>query len=216
MTFQFPSAHHNYNWGSPSSGTHAASASGFDKHSAQHALDFLVEHDLSHPRKADQIQPGLYLGDLTSAKDLKALQTKKITHVLSVCHCPDLHYPESMHIDHKVIDVDDAKEEDLLDHFLECWRFITYALDEGGRVYVHCEQGISRSAAVMAAFLMKTERLHSIEAIKYIQRFRPIVDPNAGFREQLHIWGQCKGQLAGRIEYTSWKQKQAKLLARAH
>ncbi|ORY79019.1 protein-tyrosine phosphatase-like protein, partial [Protomyces lactucae-debilis] len=74
---------------------------------------------------------------------------------------------------------------DLLDHFQDTFRFIQYGLDEGHRILVHCEQGISRSATVLAAFVMKSERYHPSEAIRYIQRFRPIADPNPGFRKQL-------------------------------
>lgn len=214
MSFHWPSHHHDQVWGYQPTGGHGSTTAvphndhaSFSRADAKSALDFLAENNLSHPRKADQIQPGLYLGDLPSAKDFSALSEKHVTHVLSVCPCPGLEYPSFMNITHKVLPVTDDSEEDLLDYFLECWRFITYALDEGGRVHVHCEQGISRSVTILAAFLMKTERLHSLEAIRYIQKFRPIADPNAGFREQLHIWGQCKGDLKNSHDYTIWKQK---------
>lgn len=180
---------------------------GFNKQQAKTALDYLVAHDLSHPRKADQIQPGLYLGDLLSAKDLTSLETKRITHVLTVCRCPELTYPPSLKIDHKVIGVADARDEDLLDHFKDCWRYVRDALDGGGRVLIHCEQGISRSPTVLAAYLMREERMHPVAAIKYIRKFRPIIDPNPGFREQLDVWGNCRGELAGQADYVEWKRK---------
>lgn len=210
-TFQWPSRHHDQYWGNnatPSYGRPAAhaDASHFTRAEANEALNLLAEHNLYHPRKADQIQPGLYLGDLPSARDFSGLAEKRISHVLSVCPC-DLTFPDWLKITHKKLEIDDDRSADLLDHFLESWRFITYALEAGGRVLVHCEQGISRSVTVMAAFLMRTERMHSLEAIRYIQKFRPIADPNEGFREQLHIWGQCKGDLKSSHDYTLWKQK---------
>lgn len=208
--FQFPSQHHSQSWNnSRPSSSRDGGVQGLNRETARSALDFLVEHDLSHPRKADQIQPGLYIGDLASAKDFDALETKRITHVLSVCHCPELKYPDSMKINHKVIEADDATDEDLLDRFLECWRFISNAINEGGRIHVHCEQGISRSATVVAAFLMKEERWHPDQALRHIKKFRPIIDPNEGFRQQLDLWGQCRGVLPGNIDYLEWKRKRA-------
>lgn len=197
MTFQFPSNHHAGGW-APDHGR-------INRAQAQSALDYLVAHDISHPRKADQIQPGLYLGDLAAARNLESLQDKRISHVLSVCHCPDLQYPSS--IKHKRIDEEDAQEADLLQHFKDCWRYIRDVLDAGGRILVHCEQGISRSPTILAAYLMREERMHPGSALTYIKKFRPIVDPNAGFKEQLDVWGNCRGELAGQADYIEWKKK---------
>ncbi|CCG84943.1 protein of unknown function [Taphrina deformans PYCC 5710] len=205
MVFHFPSEHHNGGgWAHESKG---GSRTSLDRTQAQNALDFLAAHDISHTRKADQIQPGLYLGDLPAAKDILSIESKRISHVLSVCHVPDLTYPADLRIRHKHIDVDDARDEDLLDHFKDCWRFIRDCLDEGGRILVHCEQGISRSPTVVAAYLMRAERMHPVSALTYIKKFRPIIDPNPGFRAQLDVWGNCRGELAGQADYVEWKRK---------
>ena len=209
MTFQFPSQHHRYNW-SPGIGPYGSNngdsrrSGEMDRETAKQTLDFLATHNISHPRKADQVQPGVYLGDLRSAQDRHWLAEKHITHILTVCHCPELEVHEK--IKRKVVDVADASDEDLLDHFKNCWRFISNAIDDGGRLLIHCEQGVSRSPTVLAVFMMKSERLHSSEALARIKRFRPIIDPNEGFKQQLHIWGQCRGELEGKIEYISWKE----------
>lgn len=212
MTFHFPSQHHAQSWGGPS-----APAPAISKELAHSALEFLSYHDISHPRKADQIQPGIYLGDLVDALNHQAIEDKKITHVLTIfSNCPELELPSF--VQHKVVAASDDPNDALLDHFQECWRFINNAVNDlpskatphdyhTGKILIHCEQGISRSATVLAAYLMKEERLHSQEAINYIRRFRPIIDPNPGFKEQLHIWGQCRGELKGKVEYTDWKRK---------
>lgn len=227
MAFHFPSTHHNGGgWAHESGGGPSLNNSrngnaygngnghgnghgrtSLDRQQAQNALDFLAAHDISHTRKADQIQPGLYLGDLRAARDVASLEAKRISHVLTVCHAPDLTYPPHLAIRHRHVDVDDARDEDLLDHFKDCWRFIRDCLDEGGRVLVHCEQGISRSPTVVAAYLMRAERMHPVSALNYLRKFRPIIDPNPGFRAQLDVWGNCRGELAGQADYVEWKRK---------
>lgn len=73
-----------------------------------------------------------------------------ITHILSVC-------PESFLIEinpqnHLKITVNDSEYEDLLIHLPKACQFIQKALDEGGRILVHCVMGVSRSATVLSAF----------------------------------------------------------------
>lgn len=50
------------------------------------------------------------------------------------------------------IPVQDTEYDDLLIHLPNACRFIQAALDEGGKVLVHCVMGISRSATVICAF----------------------------------------------------------------
>ena len=50
---------------------------------------------------------------------------------------------------------------------------------------VHCIQGISRSATIVAAYLMYKYNMTPSEAISYIRQKREIVNPNPGFMRQL-------------------------------
>jgi dual specificity phosphatase 12 len=52
--------------------------------------------------------------------------------------------------------------------------------------------GKSRSAAVLAAYLMQSRQLNPDEAIALIRTARPFVDPNQGFMEQLWLFHQMK------------------------
>ena len=60
-----------------------------------------------------------------------------------------------------------------------------YPLDEGRRngngVLVHCQAGISRSATVVIAFLMKHEGLTLNDAYKLVKEKRPVISPNINF-----------------------------------
>lgn len=62
---------------------------------------------------------------------------------------------------------------------------INNALEGGENVYVHCHAGISRSPAVVMAYLMKYHGMTRDEALGYVRQFRPAVHPNPGFTRML-------------------------------
>ncbi|CBH17787.1 dual specificity protein phosphatase, putative [Trypanosoma brucei gambiense DAL972] len=55
-------------------------------------------------------------------------------------------------------------------------------------VVVHCLMGVSRSAAVVAAYMMKRGRYSKDESVFIMRKSRPIVSPNPGFQKQLMRW----------------------------
>ena len=59
-----------------------------------------------------------------------------------------------------------------------------------GGVLVHCAQGMSRSAAVVAGYIMARGRLDADEAVARVRAARPTVRPNEGFALQLHEFGR--------------------------
>lgn len=52
-------------------------------------------------------------------------------------------------------------------------------------VLVHCVAGVSRSAAVVIAYLMKYRRMTLRDAFNYCYNLRPVIRPNNGFMVQL-------------------------------
>ena len=73
-------------------------------------------------------------------------------------------------------------KEDLLQYFDSCVAYIEEGIKEGGNVLVHCAMGVSRSATVVVAFLMKNKGMKRDEAIDWVKSKRHI-NPNKGFME---------------------------------
>ena len=62
--------------------------------------------------------------------------------------------------------------------------------NKGGRVFVHCHAGISRSATVCIAYMMQHKRISSQEAYTYVKEKRSIISPNLSFMGQLMLYQQ--------------------------
>lgn len=50
------------------------------------------------------------------------------------------------------IHVDDTPDENILIRLPEACDFIQHAIDSGGKIYVHCMMGVSRSVTVVCAY----------------------------------------------------------------
>ena len=104
--------------------------------------------------------------------------------------------------------VADSEGTDLLGHFERVTAFIDSVLlrrEEGeqgvedGRhgkpaaVLVHCTAGVSRSAAFVAAYLMRKLGVTRDACLNGMRRARPVIRPNDGFMRQLRQWQRDDG-----------------------
>ncbi|KAG0416073.1 hypothetical protein HPB47_006749, partial [Ixodes persulcatus] len=60
--------------------------------------------------------------------------------------------------------------------------------ERGSKVLVHCKMGISRSASVVIAYVMKAYDLDLDQALEFVKRRRSCIKPNSGFLKQLETY----------------------------
>ncbi|KAF8581263.1 phosphatases II [Ramaria rubella] len=145
----------------------------------------------------------LYLGGLAAALDTHLMNSLGITHVLSVC--PECTWDVPTH---RAIHVNDTPDENLLIRLPEACQFIQRAIDSGGKIYVHCMMGVSRSVTVVCAYLMQSQGVSTEDALAFVKSRRPVARPNYGFMEQLDVWKACSF-LPSVLHpaYSAWKRK---------
>ncbi|XP_063233841.1 dual specificity protein phosphatase 10-like [Bacillus rossius redtenbacheri] len=133
---------------------------------------------------ASRVLPFLYLGNARDAADLGCLRARGVTRVLNVTsHLPGYH--EHRGISYKQLPASDSGQQNLKQYFEEAFAFIEEARQTGASVLVHCQAGVSRSATIAIAYIMKHKRLSVGDAYRLVKSARPIISPNLNFMGQL-------------------------------
>nr|XP_020636037.1 dual specificity protein phosphatase 2 [Pogona vitticeps] len=130
-----------------------------------------------------EILPFLYLGSCYHSSNREVLESLGITAVLNVSSsCPN-HF-EGRFL-YKSIPVEDSHMADISVWFQEAIHFIDSVKSSEGRVLVHCQAGISRSATICLAYLIQSRRVRLEEAFDFVKQRRGVISPNFGFMGQL-------------------------------
>jgi len=82
--------------------------------------------------------------------------------------------------------IKDEGHENILQYFDEAADYIEERPNE--RVLVHCQQGRSRSATIIIAYLMKYKSMSLKEAYLFVDHMRGWIRPNFGFLQQLYTY----------------------------
>ncbi|XP_023649965.1 uncharacterized protein [Paramormyrops kingsleyae] len=131
------------------------------------------------------ILPCLFLGNERDAQDLDLLLQLNIGFVVNVTTHLPLYHRDSGLIHYKRLPATDSSKQNLRQYFEEVFEFIEEAHQSGRAVLVHCQAGVSRSATVVIAYLMKHTLMTMTDAYKYVKSRRPVVSPNLNFMGQL-------------------------------
>ncbi|BFZ03904.1 hypothetical protein BsWGS_06943 [Bradybaena similaris] len=142
-------------------------------------------------RAYDEVYDGVFIGEGDSAQSLNCMKRLGVTHVLNAAQGTDIFHVNTDHATYKRanihflgIEATDFVNCDLSKHFVPAADFIEAALQAGGKVFVHCVQGVSRSATLVIAYLMIQKHMTVQDALRFV-RARREVCPNQGFLQQL-------------------------------
>ncbi|XP_041353489.1 dual specificity protein phosphatase 10-like [Gigantopelta aegis] len=131
-----------------------------------------------------QILPFLYLGNERDAASLDCLMNNKINYILNVTSHVPLHF-EKNGIKYKRLPANDSCQQNLKQYFEEAIEFIDDCHQNGGKILIHCHAGVSRSATITIAYILKHTKMTMTDAYKYVKGKRAIISPNFNFMGQL-------------------------------
>ena len=136
---------------------------------------------------------------MASAKNSSFIERKNVGFVLNLTSDPIDNDPVDG-VEYKTIPMEDDDEEQLAPHLDDCFEFMNKANPDKGRsknkaqkkqetksraVLVHSYFGMSRSAAVILAYLMKEKGLTLRQAYDHLKQCHSATNPNDNFIVQL-------------------------------
>ncbi|KAF5402796.1 hypothetical protein PHET_03933 [Paragonimus heterotremus] len=133
--------------------------------------------------KASQILPFLYIGNEIDGTSEQVLQSCHIRSVLNVT--PKVPFLDETRFCCRRLVASDQESQDLRPFFNSAFEFIEESRCSGKPVLVHCQAGVSRSPALVIAYLMAHSDLSLCEAYRLVKSKRSVISPNFGFLGQL-------------------------------
>ncbi|XP_062050823.1 dual specificity protein phosphatase 16 [Lepus europaeus] len=131
-----------------------------------------------------RILPNLYLGCQRDVLNKELMQQNGIGYVLNASNtCPKPDFIPDSHF--LRVPVNDSFCEKILPWLDKSVDFIEKAKASNGCVLVHCLAGISRSATIAIAYIMKRMDMSLDEAYRFVKEKRPTISPNFNFLGQL-------------------------------
>ena len=138
-------------------------------------------HINAHPSK---IFNWLYLGTFENACDNEELRRINIKYILNCAiECKNKNIPKDIQELH--LKIRDNIDFDIMPFIKQSNEYINKVRLAGGIILIHCKLGISRSAALVIAYLIKYYGFDFDSALKFIKNQRVRINPNIGFVEQL-------------------------------
>lgn len=135
-----------------------------------------------------EICDGLFIGSRSAASDLEELQKNNISCILNITEeVPNFFEKSEYNFVYHREKLTDSLTSNIIEGGLldRCFEFIDNALINGKKVLVHCQAGISRSGAVIVAYLMKKYNIDYDTALKRAKEKRECICPNSSFEKQI-------------------------------
>eukprot|EP00331_Platyophrya_macrostoma_P034545 CAMPEP_0176459344 /NCGR_PEP_ID=MMETSP0127-20121128/33215_1 /TAXON_ID=938130 /ORGANISM="Platyophrya macrostoma, Strain WH" /LENGTH=171 /DNA_ID=CAMNT_0017850251 /DNA_START=137 /DNA_END=652 /DNA_ORIENTATION=- len=130
---------------------------------------------------------GIYIGNSQNAKNREELMGAGITHIVNCCaaKCGN-YFPDRFK--YLSLELKDTPEFDLSSYLFQAVEFIQEALDFEGKVFIHCNQGISRAPSILLAYYIWRYRVELEPCLEKLRVVYPKAEPNLGFMIHLGLF----------------------------
>mmetsp|Transcript_94243 Transcript_94243/g.162992 ORF Transcript_94243/g.162992 Transcript_94243/m.162992 type:complete len:755 (-) Transcript_94243:394-2658(-) len=133
-----------------------------------------------YTKEASKITEHLYVGSKEPAGDIELLQRIGITDIFNMAAtiCKDNFPGQFRYWDYSL---HDCSDEHIYSVFPDILDKIERIRLSGGKAYVHCVQGVSRSCTCIIAYLMWKHMWKYDQTYDFVKERRPVCSPNTGF-----------------------------------
>jgi len=123
----------------------------------------------------------LFLEDMWDANNMDFIRENNID--IIVCVAKGIIFSKDIEATMKIhkYDIEDTLDHDISIYFHEITELIYEYIIKGKTVLVHCMAGVSRSATIVIAYLMRYEHMNLKEALIFVKERRFIICPNRNF-----------------------------------
>ncbi|KAG5189121.1 MAP kinase phosphatase with leucine-rich repeats protein 1-like protein [Tribonema minus] len=143
-----------------------------------------LKSELVQDNAPARVVANVYIGSIHAAFNQDGLAQRGITHVLNASGLPAT-FPRAF--TYFNVDIRDREDAAILGALGATAVFIDAGVEKGG-VLVHCAGGRSRSAAIIAGYLMAKHAYTFDRALEALRVVRPVVAINKGFEQQLRAF----------------------------
>lgn len=134
--------------------------------------------------EANEIIPGLWLGNWASATHREELKSRGITHIMTAIYGSYATFPSDF--TYKLVPLRDIPEQDMTNELLdETSDYIHEVLSSDNKILIHCSYGKSRSSSLVIAYLIKYHDYSFERARLFVKEKRELIEPNPGFQYRL-------------------------------
>ena len=159
----------------------------YDKTKIKHIKKLLEIFSTMKVLKEDyfpiELIDNLYIGSIGAASNLNQLEKNNITHILIAGQGIKKYFPDKF--TYLQFNLLDTVLQNIKQYFDKANEFINNAINNNGKVLVHCHAGVSRSGAICIAYIMKYKKMKFIDALLFVRKKRQKINPNVGFIQQL-------------------------------
>lgn len=143
--------------------------------------------DIVYP---SMITENLFLSGKQCANSERVIEDLRIKVIINCTNDLPNSFEQRKNIKYYRVPIEDSCVEDLLPYIPEIISFINENKDK--RILLHCQRGQSRSASILIAYLMKTNKWLYDKTLKYVKLSRPYIKPNSSFENQLKTLEQLE------------------------
>ena len=130
-----------------------------------------------------QITPNIYLSGFMIASNKNELDKHNIKSIINCAKTLPNYFPDNFIYTH--IPINDTWGQHIEQYFDNTFNVIDKSVNNNENILVHCHAGVSRSATIVIAYLMRKNNWDRDQALNFVKSKRSIVNPNLDFMKAL-------------------------------